>query len=135
MLLSEIYYDNGTIPANVNDYLAYKSSGTTVTVTKNAGDMLLAASSAIGWAYSQYAVDLTYVNTLWVTAKVSADGMFFGVLPNYNSAASLVKVNVSSGIYANYSLDVSAITGNKFIAFGTDASTTRNIYVQKIWGV
>lgn len=134
-LCTAIYYDNGTIPSNVNDYLSYKSSGTTITLTKNAGDMLLAASSAIGWAYSQYPVDLTYINTLWVTAKVSANGMFFGVLSASNSSSGLVSVNVSSTAYADYSLDVSAITGNKYLAFGTTASTTRDIYIQKIRGV
>ena len=135
-LLSEIYYDNGVIPSTVNDFLAYKASGTTATITKNADNVQFSLSSASGWGYGQFAIDVTYVNTLWFRARVTAPSMFVGVAPAYNSVTGLVSANVTEiSAYADYSIDVAAVTGLKYLVFGLNSSTTRNIYVNKIWGV
>lgn len=135
-LCAAIFYNEGTIPANVNDYLAYKSGGTTATITKNADNVQFSLTSASGWGYSQYAIDFTYITKLWVRAKVTAPSMFVGTIPAYNSSTGLVSVSVSETVtYADYSLDVSAVTGNQYIAFGLESSTSRYIYINKLWGV
>lgn len=137
VLISEIYYDNGYIPSNVNAFIAYLASGTSATVTLNADNVQFSVNSAQGWAYSQYKVDLTNINTLWFRAKVNnVTGLFAGWLDTYNSLAGASVTVTATAAYTDYSLDVSAVSGLKHIAFGTPGgATTRTIYVNKIWGV
>lgn len=135
VLLSEIYYDNGYIPSNIGTFLAYKIAGTTATVTLNADNVQFSVSSAYGRAYSQYKVDLTHISTLGFRAKVNNEaGMWAGYLDEYDASGSSTLVTATAD-YADYYLNVSAATGMKHIAFGVSASTTRSIYVKKIWGV
>jgi hypothetical protein len=135
-LTSAIFYDNGFVPNDVGNYIAYKSSGTTATVIFNADNVQLAVSSALGWAYSQYKVDLTHISKLWFRAKVNnVGGMFAGWLNSYNSLDGVSIAVTNTDAYADHSLDVSAVTGEKYIAFGAIASMSRSIYVNKIWGV
>lgn len=137
--ISSIYYDYGTIPPSTGDFLRYANSGT-ITLTKNADNLQLDIVSGTGWCYGRDPVDLTHVNTLKFRVKLDTSSIaaWVGCIGAYNSSAGAVHSLITGvGSYTDISVNVSAVTGNKYIYFGrdsTDGDTTRTINVQKIWG-
>lgn len=112
-----------------------------ITVTYSSGNIVMNRGSWDGraCAYTDVAIDLTGIDTLFCTTGAIGDGndIFFGVgaKSTVNPTAS-VKLSASSN---TYSLDVSAMTGEYRIGFygpksGNENWTWNNRKIAAFWG-
>lgn len=132
-------YNHGTISL-VGDWLAFKSTGTSVVLTKNADNLSLAINDAVGWAYGQNQIDLTDINTLYFYGASSHGSalLYYGIVAsnsglNTNYTQVQIPLNGASSLV---SLDVSAVTGNYFIRFGRfgTTKTTTTVTCYEVYG-
>lgn len=134
-----LFYENNTFPAIIGDFLAHKSSGTSATLTKNAGNMTIALSAAQGWAYSQNVVNLTNLSKLWFYGSGShlTTTTVVGLATTYSATANDAAANLPANSQDNWvSIDVSALNGNYYIRFGYFAATASlSVKCIKMFGV
>lgn len=134
-----LFYENNTFPAIVGDFLAYKSSGTSATLIKNALSAQISLSAAQGWAYSQNVVDLTNLSKIWFYGATShlTTLTAFGVASTYTATSNAAQVGLPVNSQWNWvSLDVSALNGTYYLRFGKfDTTASLSVFCLKMFGV
>lgn len=117
---------------------AYKKSGTTVSIAKNADHMLLTITAAYGWAYSAEAINLTDYKTLYFYGyHTGASTMQFDVKADYTTygSDSPYYASIPGGSAGLISFDVSALNGSYYVRFGRtiNSNATDTIYCYQIY--
>lgn len=130
-------YQNNTFNL-CSTFNAYKSSGTNVTIAKNADHMLLTITSAYGWAYSAEQIDLTDYKTLYFYGyHTGASTMRLDVRDVYTKTGSdgSYYANIPAGSAGLVSFDVSALNGSYYVRFGNTikAAATDSVYCYQIY--
>lgn len=118
---------------------AYKKSGTTVSVAKNADHMLLTINTAYGWAMSHEQIDLTDYKTIYFYGyHTGASTMRFdakAVGTDYGSDSPYYADIAGGASPSLVSFDVSALNGGYYIRFGRtiNSNATDSIYCYLIY--
>lgn len=117
---------------------AYKSSGTNLTIAKNADHMLITVTSAVGWGYSAETINLTDYKTIYFYGYHTGEStMRFDVRDVYTKTGSdgSYYANIPVGSAGLVSFDVSALNGSYYVRFGNtiNAATTDSVYCYQIY--
>ena len=117
---------------------AYKKSGTSVTIVKNADSMVLTITAAYGWATSHEAIDLTEYKTIYFYGyHTGASTMLFDVKADYTTygSDSPYYASIPGGSAGLISFDVSALNGSYYVRFGRTINTaaTDSVYCYQIY--
>ena len=128
------FYDKGTFKT-ISDILAYKVSGTSAYVVKNANYFEFRLESATGFFLPDITVDLTPFQKIKFRAKYINSAVYVGVQPNNNNTNGQRNVTVTTTEYAEYVIDVSDLTGNYYLVGGyTGSNATKYLDVEQMWG-
>lgn len=128
------FYDKGTFKT-ISDILAYKVSGTSAYVVKNANYFEFRIESATGFFLPDITVDLTPLQKIKFSARNVNGNMYVGVQPNNNNTTGQRSVTVTGTAFAEYTVDVSDLTGNYYLVGGySGGNTTKQVHVEQIWG-
>lgn len=128
------FYDKGTFKT-ISDVLAFKVSGTSANIVKNAAYFEFRLESATGFFYSNIPVDLTPIQKIKFRAKYINTTVYVGVQPNNNNTTGQRSVSVTSAEYTDYTIDVSDLTGNYYLVGGyTGSNAVRYLDVEQMWG-
>lgn len=128
------FYDKGTFKT-ISDILAYKVSGTSAYVVKNAAYFEFRVESATGFFYSNVPVDLTPIQRIKFSARNVNGNMYVGVQPNNNNTTGQRSVTVTATAFTEYTIDVSDLTGNYYLVGGyTGGNATKQVHVEQMWG-
>ena len=133
------YYKTGTIYSTVGDFDTYKSSGTSISLSKLAGYMEVVLSAATAWIYGTTQIDVTNIETLWirVTNSHPTAAMQLNLHTSYTSTGATAYSWISGGTTNEWvSLDVSGLSGSYYLRVGRfDSTVSTTITVYEIYGV
>ena len=134
-LMSRLYYYfRGVIHPLAGNFAAYKYSGTTATLTKNADNLQISLVTAQGWGYDTTPIDLTNIRTLRVYGSCAhtTNGALVTVAPTYTAITYSASAQLpNGGANAWVSIDVTSLTGLHYVRFGRFASAATlvvNVY-------
>lgn len=134
-----LFYENNTFPAIIGDFLAYKSSGTSATLIKNALSAQISLSAAQGWAHSQNVVNLTNLSKLWFYGATShlTTPTYFGVDATYSATSNARQIVLPVNSQWNWVyIDVSDLNGSYYLRFGKfDTTASLSVFCLKMFGV
>lgn len=134
------FYEPGSIPSAIADYLMHRFTGTSSTLTKGAGSITYAqtGTSTRGWAYSRNKINITPLKTIRFYAKVGTGGGTsgrVGVTPEYGVISTSVYTSFNDATFAVRTVDVSTLVGEYHIAFGIpETLLAQSVEVQYIRG-
>lgn len=114
----------------------YRYSGTSEAFFKNSDHMKLVITSAVAWAHSAEAIDLTDYKTLYFYGyHTGASTMRVDIKSKYNTVTSTAYADIAGGSPALRSIDVSSYNGSYYVRFGNtiNAAATDSVYCYQIY--